>query len=360
MLNIFGFHITVFQVFAMIVGIGLLIFIHELGHFLMAKYFKLKVEAFAFGFGPELIGFSYGETRYQIRAIPLGGMVKMPGEDIETSTGHPDEFLSQAWYKRAVIAFFGPLMNYFLAVALFTIVIYFWGMGKPSPLPVIGQVMSGFPSEKAGIKPGDMIIQINSVPVKTWEEMAELIHKFPDREVKLSVMRDKAPVEINITPKKDTSTGYGLIGIVPTIEIEKLDFTKSVYLSCKMVVYQSVFTLKYLGEKIVRFEKPEVAGPIGVMQILANAAKTGMPELLHLLAVISVALGLFNLLPIPLVDGGHIFIALIEFVIRKPVNKKIIHVSNIAGLAIILMIFVFATYSDLTRLGLDFGKLIPK
>jgi len=360
MLNIFGFHITIFQVLAVAFGIGLLIFIHELGHFLMAKYFKLKVEAFAFGFGPELVGFTYGETRYQIRAIPLGGMVKMPGEDIETSTGNPDEFLSQAWYKRLIIAFFGPLMNYLLAILLFTIVIFFWGLTKPSPLPVIGQVMAGYPAEKAGIRAGDRITEINNVPVNTWEEMAVLIHKFPGQEIKITALRDKEAVTLSVTPKKDSSTGYGLAGIMPSVEIEKLGLGESVYLSCKMVVYQSVFTLKYLGQKIIRLEKPEVAGPIGVMQILATAAKTGMPDLLHLLAVISVALGLFNLLPIPLVDGGHIFTALVEFVIRRPVNKKIIQVSNFAGLAIILAIFVFATYSDLARLGLDFGKFLPK
>jgi len=360
MLNIFGFHITVLQILAMVFGIGLLIFIHELGHFMMAKYFKLKVESFAFGFGPELVGFTYGETRYQIRAIPLGGMVTMPGEDAATSTGHPDEFLSQAWYKRLIIAFFGPFMNYVLAVVLFTIVIFFWGLTKPSPLPVIGQVMAGYPAEKAGVVAGDRITAINGVAVNTWEEMAGAIHKYPGQEVALAVTRGKAAVSIRITPRKDSSSGMGLIGIVPSIETEKVGLPEAVSLSCKMSIYQSVFTLKYLGEKIIHLEKPEVAGPIGVMQILANAAKTGMPDLLHLLAVVSVALGLFNLLPIPLVDGGHIFLALIEFVIRRPVDKKIIQASNFVGLALILMIFVFATYSDLTRLGLDFGKMIPK
>ena len=360
MLNLFGFHITVLQILAMVFGIGLLIFIHELGHFMAAKYFKLKVEAFAFGFGPEVIGFTYGETRYQIRAIPLGGLVKMPGEDVETSTGHPDEFLSQAWYKRLIIAFFGPLMNYVLAVILFTIVIFFWGLTKPSPLPVIGQVMSGYPAEKAGVVAGDRITAINGASVNTWEEMAGVIHKYPGQQVALAVLRNKAAISIKITPKKDASSGVGLIGIVPSIETEKVGLFEAVSLSCKMSIYQSVFTLKYLGQKIIRLEKPEVAGPIGVMQILANAAKTGMPDLLHLLAVVSVALGLFNLLPIPLVDGGHIFLALIEFVIRRPVNKKIIQASNFVGLALILMIFVFATYSDLTRLGLDFGKLMPR
>jgi len=360
MLNIFGFHITILQVIATVFGIGLLIFIHELGHFLMAKAFKLKVEAFAFGFGPEIVGFTHGGTRYQIRAIPLGGMVKMPGEDIETSTGSPDEFLSQKWYKRLIIAFFGPFMNYVLAIALFTTVIYFWGLTKPSPLPVIGQVMAGFPAEKAGIKPGDRITEINGAPVSTWENMAAIIHNFPEQEVKLKITRGSEMVFLEVKPRKDSSTGLGLVGIVPSIDIEKVGFGEAVYLSGKMCVFQSVFTLKYLGDKLVHLQKPEVAGPIGVMQILANAAKTGMPDLIHLLAVISVALGLFNLLPIPLVDGGHIFMALIEFVTRKPINKKVIQVSNFVGLGIIVAIFIFATYSDLSRLGLDLGRLMPK
>jgi regulator of sigma E protease len=117
------------------------------------------------------------------------------------------------------------------------------------------------------------------------------------------------------------------------------------------VIYQSVFTLKYLGEKLVRWEKPEIAGPIGVVQVLAKAAKSGWEQLLQLLGVISVALGLFNLLPIPLVDGGHIALSLVEGITRKPINKKVIQATNIVGLAIILLIFVFATYSDIARLG---------
>jgi regulator of sigma E protease len=341
-------------------GIGMLVFIHELGHFMMAKFFKLKVEAFAFGFGPEIFGFTYGETRYQLRAIPLGGMVKMPGEDIETSTGSPDEFLSQPWYKRLIIAFFGPLMNYLLAVVLFTIVIYFWGLTRPSPLPLIGQVMAGYPAATAGVQKDDKILTINDKVINTWEDMADSIHKMPGKEVKITVQRKEEKLNIVVIPKKDDATGYGLIGIVPAVEIEKVGLSGSVALSCKLVVYQSVFTLRYLGEKIVRWEKPELSGPIGVIHILADAAKTGLPDLLHLLAVISVALGLFNLLPIPLVDGGHIFTALIEFVIRRPIDKKIIQVSNFVGLALIVGIFIFATYSDIARMGLDFNKLIPK
>jgi regulator of sigma E protease len=165
-------------------------------------------------------------------------------------------------------------------------------------------------------------------------------------------------MQVNVTAKKDPASGMGLIGIAPQVTIEKVGIVSSVGLSVKLVVYQSVFTLKYLGEKLIRWEKPEVAGPIGVIQILAKAAKAGWDSLLHLLAVISVALGLFNLLPIPLVDGGHIMLAIIEGVTRRPINKKVVQISNFVGLAIILTIFVFATYSDLSRLGLNFGKML--
>ena len=351
MFHLFGYQITLLQIFGTVFGIGLLVFIHELGHFMMAKKFKIRVEKFAFGFGPEIVGYTYGETRYSICAIPLGGMVKMPGEDIENSTGSPDEFLSQPWYRRLIIAFFGPFMNYVLAVILFIIVIYTWGVSKPSPLPVIGEVVADYPAQKSGIKQGDYILSLNNNAVKSWEEMADYIHKYSGDRISVKVKREEKELLFDVELKKDKATGMGLIGIAPAVETEKVGFLSSVNISCKMVVFQSVYTLKYLGEKLVRWEKPEVAGPIGVVQILAKAAKAGWDSLLHLLAVISVALGLFNLLPIPLVDGGHIFLAIIEGITRRPINKKVIQVSNFVGLGIIVSIFIFATYSDLSRMG---------
>jgi regulator of sigma E protease len=351
MINLFGLQITLFQIVATVLGIGFLVFIHELGHFMMAKKFGIRVEAFAFGFGPEIAGYTYGGTRYSINWIPLGGMVKMPGEDPDNATGSPDEFLSQPWYRRLVIAFFGPLMNYLLAFVLFAIVIYVWGLGKPSAEPVIGEVIAGYPAETAGIKAGDRVTQIDNVPVTTWEQMAGYVHKYGGKQVTLSVEREGKPLSVTVTPKKDPASGYGLIGIAPSVVTEKVGLLRSAGFSGRLVIYQSVFTLKYLGEKLVRWEKPEIAGPIGVVQVLAKAAKSGWEQLLQLLGVISVALGLFNLLPIPLVDGGHIALSLVEGITRKPINKKVIQATNIVGLAIILMIFIFATYSDIARLG---------
>ncbi|MCB4792380.1 MAG: M50 family metallopeptidase [Elusimicrobia bacterium] len=350
MFHIAGLNVTIFQIVATIFGIGILVFVHELGHFIMAKKFKLKVEKFTFGFGPEIFGYTYGETRYAVCAIPLGGMVKMPGEDIESATGSPGEFYSQPWYKRLIIAFAGPFMNYVFAVIIFAIVIFVWGLAKPSDLPKIGEVIEGYPAQTAGIQAGDTVLKINGVAVTNWADMAGYIHSHSNEELKLLISRSNENITFKIIPKKDDVSGFGVIGISPQFETEYVTLPASAWLGTKMVIFQSLFTLEYLGQKLIKFEKPDVAGPIGVIQYLAKAAKTGWRTLLHFLAVISTALGLFNLLPIPILDGGHIFIALIEGIIRRPVNKKTIITANMVGLSIIVLIFILATYNDITRI----------
>lgn len=166
-INLFGFEITILQILATVIGIGMLVFVHELGHFTMAKLFKIKVELFALGFGPELFGFTIGETRYAVCAIPLGGMVKMPGEDVNSASGAKDEFLSQPWYKKLTVAILGPLMNYALAVLIFTVIIFHWGLSNPSDKPVIGELVEGMPAQAAGIMPGDKVLKVDNAVVST-------------------------------------------------------------------------------------------------------------------------------------------------------------------------------------------------
>ncbi len=352
----FGFEITIVQILSTVIGIGMLVFVHELGHFTMAKLFKIKVELFALGFGPELFGFTIGETRYSICAIPLGGMVKMPGEDINSASGSKDEFLSQPWYKRLLVAICGPLMNYALAVLIFTVIIFHWGLSNPSDKPVIGEVVPGMPAQTAGLIPGDKVMKVDQATVSTWEDLAKYIHSKANV-INLVIERAGKQLNVAVTPKFDAASGMNLVGIAPEFVMEKASLFKSVDLSVRYAVFQSVFTLRYLGEKITRFEKPELSGPIGVVQYLAKAAKTGPEQLLHLLGVISVALGLFNLLPIPILDGGLIFFSLIEGIIRKPLNKKIVATANLVGLCIIIGIFLFATYSDIARISSGFDKI---
>lgn len=354
MATILGYQATILQILAVIFGIGILVFIHELGHFVSAKKLGAKVEKFTFGLGPEIIGFTRGETRYALCAIPLGGMTKIPGESIDEATGAPGEFFSLQWYKRLIIAACGPIMNYLLAAILFTVVIYFWGIAIPMNEAVIGEIMPGKPADKAGLKVNDRVVAVDKQKITSWVQMAEIIQKNGDKAIDLHVMRDNKELDINVVPEIDPSRKVAVIGIVQGVETKKVGFAASVGYSLKAVVFQSVFTLTYLGEKIIKLEKPELAGPIGVAQILAKAAKAGVEQLLHILAIISVALGLFNLLPIPIVDGGHILFSLVEAVTRRPLNKKVVQYANVGGLALIVFIFIFATYSDIGRLGLKF------
>jgi len=350
MFHIFGYEISIIQIVLTVFGIGIVIFIHELGHFLLAKKFGLKVEKFAFGFGREIFGFTRGETRYSINIFPAGGYVKMPGEDIDSASGDPREFLSAAWYKRLIIAAAGPVMNYVLALVLFTVLFHYWGLPVASNQPIIGEIIEGRPAQAAGLKPGDTIISINSSPVKSWDEIPALISSQSGQKLKLQIERDNAKFFVSITPLKDASSGRGLIGIGPKTESEKMGALQSVELSSKFIVFQSYMTLKVLGSAVIRRQAPEIAGPIGVINLIAKSAKLGIDKFIYLIGIISVALGLFNLLPIPLVDGGHIMMSIIEFVTRRPLNKLAVRVANYIGLALILVIFVYATYSDIHRM----------
>lgn len=350
-----GTYSTLIQVVAVLFGLGLLIFIHELGHFTVAKLYKVKVLKFAFGFGKELWGFTKGETRYSICLFPFGGMVAMAGENPDEATGAKGEFLSLSFYKKILIVFAGPLMNYVLAIFLFAFVFTIWGEATVSLEAIIGNIAPKSCAEQAGLLVNDKIISINDVEIKDWITLVENLKDNAEKEIIVKVLRQEQELEFNFVLDKNPTTGYGMLGVQPITKKTIIPFFKSFYVACDTVIYQSTFTLQYLWNKIVTWEKPDVAGPVGVIQVMARSAKAGFESYIRLLAVISVALGLFNLLPIPLVDGGMIVLFLVEGIIRKKIKTKVIEVYNYIGLTIILLIFLFATYSDLIRLGI--GKL---
>ena len=343
------------QIIAVLFGLGLLIFIHELGHFTMAKLFKVKVLKFAFGFGKELIGFTKGETRYSICLFPFGGMVAMAGENPDDATGQKDEFLSLPFYKKIMIVFAGPFMNYVLAILLFAFIFNIWGLAIISNEAIIGALAKDSCAQKAGLFLDDKIVSIDGMPIEDWNDLTKNLKDKAEKEINIKILRQDQELEFNFVLDKNPTTGSGMLGIQPLIIKEKTSFFSSFYYACDTVLYQSTFTLQYLWDKLIKWEKPEVAGPIGVIQVMAKSAKSGFESYIRLLAVISVALGLFNLLPIPLVDGGMIVLFLLEGIIRKKISTKVIQVYNSIGLALILLIFLFATYSDLIRLGI--GKL---
>lgn len=329
---------------------GLIIFLHELGHFFVAKRRKIKVENFSLGFGPEIYGYESGGTRYSLRLIPLGGMVKMKGELLEEKKGEPDEFLSQPWYSRIGVVAAGPLMNYLLAIFIFAGVIYFWGIPKVTTEPVIGEIIQGMPAAEAGLKPGDHILEIGGQKITLWEEAARIIHRSAGKELKLKINRGDKYFQISLTPKYDEKQKIGLIGITPEVKTIKLGLINSLIKGIEQAVFWTVFTITYLVRSLIKLAAPELSGPVGIAQVVAQTAKTGWQNYFYLLGLISNGLAIFNFLPIPLLDGGHILFALWEGITKKPMTKKKMQFANALGLAFILTIFVFATYNDLLRL----------
>lgn len=338
--------------------LGIVIFIHEFGHFIICKAVGVKVLKFSFGFGKEIFGFTRNETRYSVNWIPLGGYVKPAGEDyLEKDTAEaeppkPDEYFGKPWYQRLLIVIAGPFMNYVLAVFIFTMVFWIWG-GNPQFLDtsVIGGLKPGMPAAQAGLEVGDRIIEIEGNSINTWKEMAEIIHKKSDEPLLLKIKRDDQDFELTIIPQLDKENGIGLIGIYPDVQLQDIGLFLSMKHGFQMTWMITVKTIGYILSKIRQFEKPEdVSGPIGIFKFISDAARAGFREFLSLLGLLSVAIGLFNLFPIPLLDGGHMVFYLIEGILRKPLNKRVMLVANYVGMAILLTILLYASYNDILRL----------
>ncbi len=340
----------ILSIAAVVFTFGIVIFLHEFGHFLVCKFVGIRVERFSFGFGPEIWGFDYGSTRYSFSAIPLGGYVKPAGESPDEVTGDPGEYFSKPWYSRLTVVFAGPFMNYVLAFVLFTGVIFLAGEPVPSAEPVIGEVISGFPAHGAGLEKGDRITGINGMEVKTWSQLAKIIHSLPGKEITLSYSRQDTHKDIIIMPRSDPARKIGLIGISPEVKYQDVGFVTSIKMGAHQCYFWTAYTIVTLASKIYHKEKPDLAGPVGIVSMVSKAAHSGPANFIFLIGLISVAVGFFNLLPIPLLDGGHAVLYIIEGISRRKLTGRVMQAVNSVGLAILLGILIFATYSDVMRM----------
>ncbi|MCA6071756.1 MAG: site-2 protease family protein [Endomicrobium sp.] len=348
----------VLQVLGVTAGLGFLIFIHELGHFFAAKMCKVRILTFAIGFGPDLIKHTYKGTKYCIKAVPFGGFVSMAGDNPTGATGGEGEYLSLKWYRKVWISFAGPFFNYALAVFLFAFVFNIWGTPKLPISSSIGAVVENCPAAQAGLVPGDKIKSIDGVEIDTWNELLSNLKNKAEKQTAFVIERGIYSFDLSMIVAKDSATGEGSIGIAPLTTNIKVGFFKSICLGAKVSITQTVLPVAYLIDKVISFETPEILGPIGIMRTMANVTKSGMQDYLRFLAIISVALGLFNLFPIPMVDGGMIVLFFVEGIIKKQISAKIVQIYNTIGLVFTVVIFLFATYSDILRLGV--GKLFGK
>jgi regulator of sigma E protease len=431
--------VTTLLAFAFVLGV--LVFVHELGHFLAAKRIGIKVLKFQLGFNPTVISFKRGDTEYGIGALPLGGYVKMAGESPEEErSGNPEEFLSRTKWERFQVLFMGPAMNLALAFILTALVLYqgalvpvyedqpvvvgsiapnspasavdirpgdrivsvadrtveTWeqfyltvatrpdreltlrlirdgnestvrvtpkkrsdsrfDIGEvgvlPDVHPHVPTVNPGEPADRAGIKPGDVILAINGQRITFRTELREAIVKHPGQPISMSILRSGAPMDISVTPEKRGDIGWLGIGLADeeksvkpgAIEAMRLSFEKNVQYSG--LIFETVWGL------ITRQTSPkQLMGPVAIAQLSGESAQIGWIALFSLMASISLNLGLLNLLPIPVLDGGHILIMALEGVARRDFSSRVKEKMLLAGFVVLMMLMVTVIYNDLTRIS---------
>jgi len=422
--------------------LGIMIFVHEWGHFAAAKLCGVRVDVFSLGFGPRLFGVKRGDTDYRLSALPFGGYVRMAGDNpLEERTGAGYEFLSRPRWQRAIIAIAGPLMNFLLALVILWGI--FWCLGIPSPAyehqsadivavpqsmpatgtqagdrivavngvptptwkkvysevekakpgsfitltvqrnnasqsvtltvpehltsfdnllgyaplpPVIAEVDGGTPADRAGLKPGDTITAMNGKPVVTWQQLVDGVHTSGGHSIQFQIRRNGGEqLTLEITPMQGSDLDgqpVWQVGVLPNTDV---DYERQSFLEASKDAASSTLSgMRQIGQVLVglfsgRVSIRQLAGPVGIARISGEAAKRGLPTLLEFMAVISLNLGLLNLLPIPILDGGHILMLAIEGILRRDLSLAVKERFVQVGLVFLLGIFAFVMYSDILK-----------
>ncbi len=349
----------------------IVVFFHELGHFLVARWCGIKVVAFSIGFGPEILGFNdrYG-TRWKIAAVPLGGYVKFFGDDnaasvpdLEaaakmTEAERQDSFVYKPLGSRSAVVAAGPIANFVLAIVIFAGI--FMVAGKQTTSARVDAVQPGSAAQSAGFKAGDLVLAINGQTIASFSEMQRIVSISAGAPIEVKVERGGVPVTLKATPElKEIKDNFGnvhrlgVLGISRSmapgdIKTEKVGPLQAVVMGVTETWFVVDRTLAYLGGVIAgREAADQLGGPIRIAQVSGQVATAGFTALLHLTAVLSVSIGLLNLFPIPLLDGGHLLFYGIEAVRGKPLSERAQELGFRVGLALVVMLMIFATFNDI-------------
>lgn len=419
---------------AFIFSLGVIVFVHEAGHYLVAKYFDVRILTFSLGFGRRIFGFQRGETEYRVSWIPLGGYVRMGGEMPGEAADDPRDFQNKPRWQRILVYVAGPAANAVLAVVLIAVV-FMIGLDMPhleSIPPVVGTVAEGSPAEAAGIQPGDRVVALDGKDVESWQDVALAVMEAPGRTIDWQAERDGSLVRLEVTPVPVSKYEFGEAGVYPRVlprissvtdgspaqragfvpgdEVRGVDgrslgspadFVRHIQAHVGTAVAVEVLrdselvrlevvpeerdgvgrigvgltiarklgvadalresvrynvniaeqTVLLIGKLFQRRVKPQSAlsGPIEIASMSGEAARRGLPDLLHLMGLISLSIGLLNLFPIPVLDGGQILVLSVESVMRRDLSLRLKEAVNVAGLILVMALMVFVIYIDASR-----------
>ncbi len=348
-----------------IVVLGILVFVHEFGHYITARSVGVKVEKFALGFGPKLLSWEKDGTEYMLCAVPLGGYVKMAGDERSNLQGTKDEYYSQPVGHRALIVVMGPVVNYILAYLCFCVV---YIIGYPTMAPKVGEVMANYPAQIAGLQKGDTIIRIEDQNIKSWEDVQHNITTLKQPSLSVEILRDGNKLQRTLTPRQEIIKNvFGqteqirVIGIRPQDEMVVLEFSFS---EAVIKAAANLWDITHTTYKAIyrmltgaMSAKESMTGPIGIFYIIQKASAMGFSYLLYVVGAISASLALFNLLPFPVLDGGHLLFLAIEKIRGKTLSPKIEEVIMRVGISLIICLALFVFYVDIDRFGL-IGKVV--
>lgn len=336
---------------AAIVLLGTLVFAHELGHFTMAKIMGIRVEEFAFGFGPKWIRlFKRGDTEYTIHPIPLGGFVKLAGAE-PGEVGLPNGFQSKPWLTRFAVYFAGPFMSFVFGYLVFCT------LGMTVGLPIsrdvqnrVDLVMPNTEADRVGMRTGDEIISINGKATKTGEAMLAAVHENPNKRMKIVIRRSGRLVTVYATPKPTKMGGkvVGLLGFAPRQRLERVGLAESFEYGNQVTMAFAATLIKVLPS---RAAKDAVGGPISIVDATYNSLKRGPNGYLELMGILSLSFAFVNMLPIFVVDGGQMLLLVIEGLKRRRLSAKTWEITQKIGLTQIAIIFILIMYLDLSRLA---------
>jgi len=349
-----------FSVLIFILILSVMILVHEFGHFMQARALGIRVEKFSLGFGPKLFSFKRGFTEWSICLFAFGGYVKLSGDNREEYKGKDYEFLTHSPFERARVIFAGPFLNYALAFLCFWLVNI---VGYPNLTTRVGEVMAGYPAEKSGILKGDLIINVDGKEIKYWQELQEIVYKKNTPKIDLTILRGKEKISLSVGLRQEVVTNIlgakqrvsrmGIRALGETVLV-KHNIYEALWFAGKRIWDLTAITYMAIGRMLTGglSVRESVTGPLGMFYVTSSAVSLGVSAVLHFMAILSASLAIFNLLPFPVLDGGHIFFLFLEKLRGRHLTQRVEEMINQTAVTVLIGLAILVFLNDLSRFGI--------